>query len=234
MRRGLVALICAALALPANARAEGWRFDATAASDKVLRGISLTGGTPSVGVDAAYYWDSGFYAGGSLSRAKPVPSIPATGLFLGGLGYVQGGSGDWRTQYGWTRYAFTGSALRAFDFDDFRVTEGFRNTVFLSVGGSPHARIADAQGRSAAGPVFSADSVVRMPLSFGWSADASLGYFDLQRLYHNGFFYGSLSLTWQIHQFQFDAALIGTSPGAKRHYGSAAANRLVVDCIWHF
>jgi hypothetical protein len=233
-RRSLAALICAALALPAAARAEGWQFDATAATDKVLRGLSLTDGTPSFGVDAAYYWDSGFYADGSLARAKPVQADPATGLFVGGLGYVQASAGDWRTQYGWTHYAYTDSALRGFDFDDFRVTEAYRGTVFLSAGGSPHARMVDAQGHSASGAVFSADGVVRIPLSFGWSAAASLGYFDLQRLYHDGFFYGGLGATWQIRRFQFDTALIGTSPNARQRYGSAAANRLVADCIWHF
>ena len=230
----LATLICAALALPAAAHAEGWHFDATAATDKVLRGIALTGGIPSVGVDAAYYSNSGFYADGSLARAKPVPTEPATGLFVGGLGYLQTLAGDWRTQFGWTHYAYTDAALSDLDFDDFRVTEGYRDTVFLSVGGSPHARMVDAQGHSTSGPVFSADGVVRVPLVFGWSAGASLGYFDLQRLHRVGFFYGSLGATWQIHQLQFDVALIGTSSGASRHYGSAAANRLVADCVWHF
>ncbi|WP_090692829.1 hypothetical protein [Paraburkholderia phenazinium] len=220
--------------LPAAARAEGWSVDATAATDKVLRGLSLTEGTPSIGVDAAYYWNSGFYADASLARAKPVPADSATGLFVGGLGYLQGGAGDWRTQYGWTHYGYTDAALSSFDFDDFRVTEAYRGTIFVSAGGSPHARMVDAQGHSASGPVFSADSVVRIPLSFGWSADGSLGYFGLQRPYHTGFAYGSLGVTWQIGQFQFDTSLIGTSPGAKRRFGSTADNRLVADCVWRF
>lgn len=230
----LTALICAVLTLPVAARAEGWSADAIVATDKVLRGISLTGGTPSVGVDASYYANSGFYVNGSLARVKLVSTKAATGLFVGGIGYANTAAEDWRTLLSWTHYAYTDAAFRALDFEDFRVTEAYRDSVFVSIGGSPHALMFDAQGHSATGPVFSTDLVVRVPLSFGWSAGVSLGYFDLQRLHRVGFFYGSLGATWQIRQLQFDLALIGTSSGASRHYGSAAANRLVADCVWHF
>lgn len=228
------ALLLVALGISGSVRAEGWQFDAVAATDDVLRGLSLTGGRPSFGVGGAYYAESGLFAGASVATVKPVPGEAGAGLAIGELGYAHLGMSDWGTQYMWSHYAYTVSRLSQFDFDDFRVTESFRNVLFLSIGGSPHAEMVDATGKVASGPVMSTDGVARVQLAHGWTANAGVGYFALQRLFHNGFVYCSAGLTWQFRSLQFDAALIGTSPDAKRHYGSAASNRAIADVVYHF
>lgn len=230
----LAASACLALAWSDGAHAEGWQFDAVAATDNVLRGLSLTNGRPSFGLGGMYYGPSGVFAGASIATTKPVADEPGAGLAIGKLGYSHLGMSDWGTQYMWSHYAYTVSRLSRFDFDDFRIVEGFRNIAFMSIGVSPRAEMADANGKPASGPVMSADGVARLQLAHGWTANAGVGYFALQRLFHQGFVYGSIGLTWQFHRLQLDATYVYTSPGAKQRFGSAAVNRGIADIVYHF
>lgn len=230
----LAAWICLAFVLSDGARAEGWQFDAVAATDNVLRGLSLTNGRPSFGLGSTYYGQSGLFAGASLATTKPVSNQPGAGLAIGKLGYSHLGMSDWGTQCMWSHYAYTVSRLSRFDFDDFRIVEGFRNVAFMSIGVSPRAEMADANGKLASGPVMSADAIARLQLAHGWTANAGVGYFALQRLFHQGIVYGSIGLTWQFHSLQLDATYVWTGPGAKQRFGSAAANRGIADIVYHF
>jgi len=242
MRVSLAGWICASLralvmlmvawATPAAAL-DDWQFSAGAATDNITRGIDISAGQPSLFASAAWYPGSGVFAGASASSIRSLGSAQTGVEFVTDAGYVWRAGNDWSAQAMLADYRFTGVPFAyRIDYDELVLTAGWRDSVFASITVSPN---------TGGGPTprlwaVSYDLVGRVPLSHGFSAMASVGYYDIAQETGSGYVYGNAGLTYQYRTLQFDVQYFTTRASAQMdmRMGAILVHRWVADMIWHF
>ncbi|OUE36403.1 hypothetical protein BZY94_40895 [Burkholderia territorii] len=237
--RWCITLALAVLPAQSAMANEDWQFDAMAATGRTTRGAETSDRQPSASFSASWYPGSGIFAGTSASTIRIV-GTQTTGTevtIYGGYGWRF--TGDWSVQAMLSHYQFVHVPQAArYNYDEFVLTTGWRDSVFASVAVSPNTGFGPSPstggGSSPSTFAISYDLVGRLPLVHGWTATAGVGYYDLRRVFGFGYVYGNAGLTYQFRTWQFDLSYIATSHQAKARLGPGAANRWVADVIWHF
>ncbi len=227
-------LICAAMASPA--RALDWSAELGLASDKVVRGLSLSGGKAALSADVRASTLTGWSA--SLGLAGPA--------YRGG-----GGEGEvslalsksWQADADWTlwagaaRYQYPGSVVaRHWSYSEISVGANWRGSLSATVASAPDYSGYVGYGASAQrvkGRSQSFDLNWHARLGGRWTLDTGVGYQDISRILGHGYGYASVSLGWGVGPVRVFVSHIDSQARTRRLAPPALAGpRHVVSLLW--
>jgi uncharacterized protein (TIGR02001 family) len=226
---------CALLLLLASVcHADGLGGDVGIASDEVLRGLTQSDHQASPEADLHYNL-SGWYAGASAMEVRRgAYDSPGVGL-VAYLGYQYRFSDDWSAGLTARHYDYPGYRYRNnYDYEEGVLSVSWRDLITASVVASPDTFVADRHGHYGSGAAYSYEIGSRLPLAYGFCANAGLGFYDINRQIGTGYAYGSAGISKQWHSVNFDLRYIGTDDTAKRRFGSYAENRLLFSVLYLF
>lgn len=242
--RGWHALVLLVLLLTRLARADGIGGAAGVSSDDVFRGLSQNEGRLSVQGDL-HYATAQWYGGLSAEMVRRGADHPGAEL-IAYAGYEQRWSDNWTGSLALRHYDYPGNAIQTrYNYDELSATLRWRELLGLTVSASPdtyaYARETAYAGgtsftypRFGSGAAYCYELTVRQPLAWGLSASGGVGYYDLAREIGSGYTYWSAGLGRQWRTWNFDLRYIGTGSLARRLFGAAAGDRLVVSALWFF
>jgi uncharacterized protein (TIGR02001 family) len=212
---------------------DDWQFELGASTDNLSRGMDISYQQPSVHAAATWYPDSGLFAGLSAASIRAF-GTPQTGAeTVANLGYVWRASSEWSAQAMLADYRFmhVPFAYRE-DYDELVMTAGWHDQLYASVAFSPNSGF----GPSRRSWTVAYDLTGRLPLAYGFSATAGIGWYDVQAELGSGYAYGNAGLSWQYRSTQFDVSYVTTHAPAQleARLGHTLVHRWVADAIWHF
>ncbi|HEV3426191.1 MAG TPA: hypothetical protein VG105_20850 [Paraburkholderia sp.] len=215
------------------AASEDWQFQLSATSDRINRGLDQTSDKPSLGAEASWYPGAGAFANASVSSVRFFDAAPLGAEFIANAGYQWRWAADWSLQAMLSHYQFENQPLAShFEYDEIGLTGGWRDCLFASFTASPNTTYSLAPKARA----FSYNLNAHLPLSYGFSAVAGVGYYDLNASLGAGFSYGDVGLVYQYRDVQFGISYVGTH-GSERvdaMLGAMLVHRWVAQASWHF
>lgn len=224
---GLAGLMLMAT-MPAVAR--GWQGSAGILSDKVVYGLSQSGGDPSVVLDLAWQGDTGWSLAGGIATLGRGAQRPDAELSLGaGVGGALGDTSAWQLNY--LRFETTGSAgTRRRGYDQLSLGYGWNERLQLTAlyTGGFYAP-APGGGRVPSAALIS-EATWHQPLARRWALDLGAGRVHYRRDSLRDFNYGSIGLSWGLGPVQVFATRVFSNSSAN----TAAGSRAVVSLLWGF
>ncbi len=220
-----------------SALADGiWGGSIGATSDYMYRGMTLSGGQPSVQADGHYVWNSGWFAGASTAGVRQAPGSSSTAELSGYVGYAQSFTETWSGRMNAAHYAYPGiTPRRVYDYDELSASLINSNRLFLTVALSPDRGFDTTRGTVSDRTAVAYDLNLKQPLLQGLSANLGAGYNDLHRLVGVGYLYWNYGFGYDRGAMHVDLSYIGSDTTAKSlFYDNAAANRLVLTVLWSF
>lgn len=219
------------LAAAAQAAAAGqWAGSAGLLSDKVVYGLSQSGGDPAAVLDLAWRGDTGWsLAAGAASLGRGAHR-PDTELSLGvGVGGAISEAGDW--QLSATRYETTGNASeRRPGYNQLALGYAWRERLQLAVLSTGAFSLPAPGGGRVAVRAFIAQASWHQPLARRWALDAGIGRVHYRSDVLHDFNYGSLGASWGLGPVQLYATRVfSNSPSP-----TAAGSRVVLSLLWNF
>ncbi len=223
-----------AAALPGLAAAAGWSASAGVLSDKVVYGLSQSGGRPVAVLDlswsgpsrlnGAWAFSAGLASlGGSRGRGDAELSL---GIARGG---PLGDDGAWQAAF--TRYENHGAAaVRRPGYQQLALSYAWGESLqvsALALGGLAGPAADGGRRRGSAAIV---EAGWHRPLAAGWALDIGLGQVHYRGLAVPAYRFGSAGLSWSAGTWQ----VFATRAVSNSVVASAARSRAVVSVLWNF
>jgi uncharacterized protein (TIGR02001 family) len=209
----------------------------TLASDYIQRGVSRSSEDPAVSAEVHAQWDAGWFASLWASTARVRPEDPATVELAATLGYDRALSLDWNLRASYTHYESPWQNYADFyRYDEFTVDLSWRESLLLSATWSPNT----SRYSSVYGPVWEQNALAleatwQQTLGKGWRGFAGAGYYDLSDLFGEGYWYGSIGLSWTRQHWQLEGAWVFTDAAAARlSYVESAGDRALLAVRYTF
>jgi uncharacterized protein (TIGR02001 family) len=221
----------------AHAAPPAWGGSIGLSSNYLVRGISRSDNDPAVSGDVHVQFAGNFFAGiGAITsriqpRAGTTLEVNATAGFAGAL------NEDWSGKLSVTHYETPWSDYADFyRYDEITGELGFRDRWFMSVTWSPNTSLyAPVYGPVAHRNTVAYETSYRQALKRGFSAFAGLGYYDLDDLFDEGYWYGSLGASLIRQKWQFDLSWVMPESAAQAlTYRGAAEQRLLATVTRNF
>ena len=216
-----------------GAAARGWSGSVGVLSDKVVYGLSQSGGDPSAVFDLAWQGDTGWSLSGgvaTLGHGSQRPDAEVSlGGGIGGVGGPLGDSGAWQLSY--LRFETLGSAAtRRHGYDQLSLAYDWGENLQLSVlyTGGFYAP-APGGGRVPSAALIT-EAVWHQPLARRWSLDLGAGRVHYRSSSLRDFNYGSIGISWGLGPVQVFATRVFSNSRAS----TAAGSRAVVSVLWGF
>jgi uncharacterized protein (TIGR02001 family) len=234
--RGLIG-VAAAAACPA-ALADGTvggHLDGT--TDYVFRGVSQTRGAAAIQADLHYQTTGGWFAGAWGSTVDLNPGHGATFELNAYAGRAWSLGGPWNARITGVQYAYPNdTAFLRYDYFELVASLSYEDRLGLTVSWSPNtSRFSANYGVANDVQTVSYEMVGQLPFADHFSATASLGYYDLSRLFDTGYTYGSLGLGGTYGNFRADLAWFATSDTARELFGpETTGDRWSLTVTWWF
>jgi uncharacterized protein (TIGR02001 family) len=244
MRPGPVLPLCRAMAGIAAAVTSyaaladgtvGGHLDGT--SDYVFRGVSQTRGAAAVQADLHYQTTGGWFTGAWASTVDLNPGRGATVELNAYAGRAWSLGGPWNARITGVQYAYPNdTGFLSYDYFELVASLSYEDRVGVTVSWSPNtSRFSPTYGFSNESHTISYEMVGQVPIVDHVSATASLGYYDLSRLFETGYTYGSLGLGGTYRNFRADLAWFATSDSAREMFGAeTTGNRWSLTVTWWF
>jgi len=230
--------LLAGLALDsAQAAPPVWGGSVALSSNYLVRGVSRSSNDPAVSGEVHAQFAGNFFAGvGAISsrvqpRASTTLELSATAGFAGAL------NDDWTGRISATHYETPWSDFADYyRYDEFTGELAFRDRWFVSVTWSPNTSLyAQGYGPVAHRNTMAYETSYREPLKRGFSAFAGAGYYDLDDLFGEGYWYGSLGASLIRERWQFDLSWVMPESVAQHlSYAGAAEQRLLATVTRNF
>jgi uncharacterized protein (TIGR02001 family) len=213
-----------------HAMAAQWGGSVKLASNHLLRGVSRSSNDPSLSAAVHVQGQHGWFAGAwvASSRVRPADDTSADVAATLGLGSepVAGWSwrgsvshyeSPWQRQSGWYRY------------DELTLDLQLRDVLLLSASWSPNSTAySPYYGPSSAGHAFAWEISLQQSLAGGWLGHAGAGYHDLSDFFGEGYWYGSIGLSWVKSRWQAGLSYIHPGAAARRLSWPGTARRRVL------
>lgn len=212
------------------AAARGWSGSVGLLSDKVVYGLSQSGGDPSAVLDLAWQGDTGWSLTGGVATLGHGAQRPDAELNLGGgIGGAVGDSGAWQLSY--QRFETTGSAAtRRHGYDQLSLGYGWGERLQLGLLYTDGFYAPAPGGGRVPSAALIVEGTWHQPLGQRWSLDLGAGRVNYRRDSLPDFNYGSIGLSWGVGPVQIFATRIFSNSRAS----SAAGSRAVVSLLWGF
>jgi uncharacterized protein (TIGR02001 family) len=205
-----------------------------ASNDNVFRGLTLSDGQASLFADAhvlANQWFLGLSA--ESVRHDPDPSAGAQVIAYGG--YLQPLGDSWSAAVELRHYDYPGNSQRSrYDYDELSTTVSWQQRLTLAVIASPDTYAVAGYERYGRGAAFAFELSAQQPLRYAVSAEAGVGYYDLQQEVGAGYAYWDAGLSRQWRAWQLAVRYVGTDATAHRLFGTQAGDRVVASLQWFF
>ena len=222
------------LLLVSISHADGLGGDIGIASDEVLRGLTQSDHQASPEVDL-HFALSGWSAGATAIEVRRGAYDSVRAGLIAYLGYQYRFSDEWSAGLVARHYDYPGYRYRNdYDYEEGALSVSWRGLISASVTASPDTFFADRLGHSGSGAAYAYELAGRLPLAHGFSANAGVGFYDLDRQIGTGYAYGSAGIGKQWHAASFDLRYVGTDGTAKRRFGGYAENRLLFSVLYLF
>jgi uncharacterized protein (TIGR02001 family) len=235
---GILAVLC--LAGTGFARADGTRVitgSVGGTSDFVFRGMSLTRGKPAAQASLDVEFARELYAGGFIATTDPNPgSSPAVEIDVWAGKY-------WRLAHDvsldvrLSQYTYPDDPRRAnYNRSEVTGTLGFHDRFFVAAIYSPNVHAVGSSPAYEDDPgAWAVEVSGRHAFSSRWSLTAGIGYYGLERLYHDDFLYWNATLVADLAPFELHFAWLGIDDSADPHFRSdTVGNRVAVTALWRF
>jgi uncharacterized protein (TIGR02001 family) len=229
-------ILAALIAAPASAaRAGSWGGSVGAATAYLFHGLSLSSNSASAQADAYYHAASGWFGGVGGAGVRFGSYYDETVQLNAYLGKDWAFGDDWGARLTATRYQLLDIAPHPhYNYDALAGVLSFRDSLYLSASVLPDLSADSTRGSAHHKPALSADAAFHEPLWRRLSANAGVGYFDLQRLFGTGYVYGSAGLGCDFGPLHLDVAYVATNSTAKNLYEEMASNRWTAALLYRF
>ncbi|HWW20287.1 MAG TPA: TorF family putative porin [Steroidobacteraceae bacterium] len=222
------------LLLVSVCHADGIGGDVGISSDEVFRGLSQSDHQWSPQLDLHYSF-SGWYAGLTAVGVRRGQYESVRAGLIAYLGYQYRLNDDWAMSLAARHYDYPGYPYRHYyDYEEGALSVSWRELIVATVMASPNVYFADFQGRAARGPAYTYEIGGRLPLAYGFCANAGVGYYNLDRQIGTGYAYWSTGISKQWRSVNFDLRYVGTDETATRRFEQFAENRLVFSALYLF
>jgi len=214
-----------------------WGGSIALSSNYLVRGVSRSSDDPAVSAEVHARFSGNFFAGiGAISsrvqpRASTTAELNVTAGFAGAI------NEDWMGRISVTHYETPWSDFTDFyRYDEFTGELAFRDRWFVSVTYSPNTSLyAPHYGPVAHRNTMAYESSYRQPFKSGLSAFAGVGYYDLDDLFGEGYWYGSFGASLIRQKWQFDLSWVMPESAAQGlSYPGAAEQRLLASVTRNF
>jgi uncharacterized protein (TIGR02001 family) len=214
--------------------ADGIGGDVGFATDNVFRGLSQSDHQVSPEGDLHYTY-SGWFAGVTAEEVRRGAYDSLGADLIGYLGYQRRLGDDWSASLTARHYDYPGYEHRSYyDYDEGALSVSWREFVVANLIASPNVYFADRLGHHGRGAAITYEVAGRLPLLEGFSANAGLGYSDINQEIGTGYAYGNLGISKQWHSVNFDLRYVGTDQNARHRFGPTAENRLLFSVLYLF
>lgn len=225
------------LAPLAQAASPQWGGSATLSSNYLLRGVSHSSNDPALSAEVHAQFTSNFFASIGVITSRVRPQADTTPELSATLGIAGPLSETWIGRVSVTHYETPWSAFPDFyRYDEFTAELTFRDRWRLSASYSPNTSLyAPTYGPVSDGTTFAYETSYQHPLRPGLQVFAGAGYYDLDDLFGEGYWYGSVgaSLTWR--HWQFDLSWVMPEAAAQHlSYPGTAGQRLLATLTRNF
>jgi hypothetical protein len=212
------------------AAAGGWSGSVGLLSDKVVYGLSQSGGDPSAVLDLAWQGDTGWSLNAGVATLGHGAQRPDAELSLGGgVGGAWGDNSAWQLSY--LRFETVGSAAtRRHGYNQLSLGYGWGEKLQLSVLHTGGFYAPAAGGGRVPSAALITEAVWHQPLARRWALDLGAGRVNYRHASLPDFNYGSIGLSWGVGPVQVFATRIFSNSRAS----SAAGSRAVVSLLWGF
>ena len=235
--RVMLALMPGLVPVLAQAAPPVWGGSLGLSSNYLVRGVSRSSNDPAVAGEVHVQFGGNFFAGiGAISsrvqpRASTTAELNATAGFAGAL------NEDWAGRLSATHYETPWSDFAEYyRYDEFSGELAFRDRWFVSVTWSPNTSLyAQGYGPVAHRNTMAYETSYRQPLQQGFSLFAGGGYYDLEDLFYEGYWYGSVGASLIRQRWQFDLSWVMPESAAQHlSYAGAAEQRLLASVSRNF
>lgn len=226
-----MALMAASLCPPA-ARADSWGAGIGIASDKVVRGLSQTGGRASLLFDSFYRTDTGWVlSAGAASLPKAEHGTPAELAATVSRGWQL--DDDWAGQLSATHYAYPGQGdARYRPYDEANASIAWRGLLSFAVSMSPQAPGVGSDGRPRRGRTTVLEAGAHLPLAGRWSIDTGLGWNDNGRAGGTPYSYGSGGVSWGRGPVQLSLTWVTSRADERGRVPAKVAGDRWIGAVW--
>jgi uncharacterized protein (TIGR02001 family) len=225
------------LVATAQAAPPQWGGSITLASDYLLRGVSLSSNDPALSAEVHVQFSGNFFASAGVITSRPRPSADITPELSATLGFAASLDEDWVGRISVTHYETPWSAFPDFyRYDELTAEATWRDRWHLSASYSPNtSRYAPVYGPVWHGNTLVLESSYQQPLRPGLQAFAGVGYYDLDDLFGDGYWYGSFGFSLTRQQWQFDLSWVVPEATAQRlSFPGTADQRLLATLTRNF
>lgn len=221
----------------AQAAPPKWGGSIALGSDYLVRGISHSSNDPALSAEGHVQFAGNFFASVGAISSRLIPRADITVDLNATLGFAGVLNDDWTGKLSATHYETPWSDFADFyRYDEFMGELAFRDRWFTSVTYSPNTSLyAPGYGPVAHRNTMAYETSYRQPFKGGLSAFAGVGYYDLDDLFGEGYWYGSVGASLIREQWQFDLSWVMTESAAQDlSYRGTAEERLLATLTWNF
>jgi len=215
----------------AEIRQEHFSLSLTLTSDYVYRGLSTNDEEPALQFGLDFEHPSGVFAGLWGSDAELPPFPPATEPRESELdvyvGYAVEISRRWSADLTWVATTYPRSdPIKSYDYEEWIGSLHLRDRATVSIGYST-----DVQGFGGAGVSY--EGTVRFPLRHAVDLDLGYGYWDLEKVFGEGYGYWGVGLSRPLGRWLFSLDYIDTDSTAKLFFRDSAGERVAFGITFH-
>lgn len=221
------------------AGAQGWGGAIGYGNDNVYRGMSLTGGKSAWLADVHY--DFGAWIVGVGASAERPPMQEAGAQLTAYVDRRWQFGDDWSAKAGLVHYDSPSNLWRReLDYNELTAAVAWRGRWRLSVALSPDTPgpFAYRGGKTKIGFAAATELGYQQPIAGSLSANAGIGYYDLQHVDGHGYRYGSVGLSYGVGDVMLYTSVLWTGAGADRYEldpsAATARKRWVTTVVWSF
>ena len=226
------AVLALAGVFSAPAASDSWGGGAGVATDKVLRGLSQSGGRATLLLDLFYRSDGGWSL--SLGAASLPSAVHQTAAeWTASLARHWQLDDDWASQLSATHYGYPGRGdARYRSYDEASVSIAWRGLWSLSATLAPQTRGQAPGGRAVRGTSVLVETAAHLPLVGRWSLDAGLGWYDNHRIGGTPYSFASLGASWGLGPVQLSLARVTSRADERGRVSAQVAGDRWLGTAW--
>jgi uncharacterized protein (TIGR02001 family) len=234
---GVVALSIILLsASPLCKATDAWGGSIDLTSDYFLRGISLSDDQPALQLDLHYVNPSGFVAGLFASSAQIDPAARRDAELSAFLGYVWSYGEDWQGKILAADYRYPwNQAGSVYNYDEIDLEIAYQQWIRVALAVYPNVQRYTLQGSVVTVLAQSAELSLQRPVVGKLSANAGIGYYELDGSGGSGYAYWSVGATYDWTPVILGLSYVEASRAANLlYYNAAVGGRWSGTIIWRF